>query len=285
MGTNLNLINPKDLKNKLYDSDTRIVDCRFDLFNPDSGRCSYEEGHIGNAAYADLNLDLSSSQLKSGGRHPLPDLDEFKKKLESWGISNDSYVVVYDQGNGGFASRLWWLLKCWLGHQNVVLLDGGLKKWIDAGLPLRQGQATIDRGFFDAESDDEATISGDKIFKELVLNKNMLLIDARDQSRFKGDFEPIDKKGGHIPGAINLPFEQNLNNKDEFIQSHQIKNNWDKILGKNSAKLDFSVMCGSGVTACHLVFSAEIAGLKRPKLYVGSWSDWIEHPKWSLVDD
>ena len=270
------LISVADLAANLSDAKFRVIDCRFSLMQPDQGQKDYAVGHIPGASYASLDTDLAAPVSEDSGRHPLPAVDSFIETLERWGISNDSQVAVYDDAGGGVAARLWWLLR-WLGHRNVALLDGGFAAWIGADQSVTQDRSQPDPGSFTGVAADESVWTVTDIESWVGAGKDFILVDARDDARFRGEKEPIDPVAGHIPGAANLPFNRALNSDGTWLSADQIKGNWANIAA-GAQEGAWGVMCGSGVTACHLALSASIAGLPDPCLYVGSWSEWVRDP-------
>ena len=254
----------------------RIVDCRFDLMQPDRGKAAYLGGHIPGAVYAHLDDDLAAPVTAATGRHPLPDPAAFAATLGCWGISAASQVVVYDDASGAMAARLWWLLR-WLGHRRVALLDGGLDAWIAAGGELQEAVPDVRPETFEADPDEGRVITTDELAAAVAGGEELLLVDARDAPRFAGETEPIDPVAGHVPGARNLPFAASLGPDGRWRSAGELAEAWRAVLG-DDAPSDWSTMCGSGVTACHLVLSARIAGLPEPRLYAGSWSEWIRDP-------
>ena len=265
------LISAEEL-DKLPDSDNIcIVDCRFDLADPAAGRRSYDSAHIPGAVFLDLNKDLASVQTASSGRHPLPDSAILEQTLGRLGIDNETRVVVYDANNGAMAARAWWMLR-WLGHDNVCLLDGGLARWSQR-FALSAVQSPVRPRTFKAQERPEMLItSAEIVAADDVAALN--LIDARDAARFRGEHEPIDPVAGHIPGARNLPFVESLTADGVWKSALELEALWTDCLGQNKAT-PWVAMCGSGVTACHLAISALQAGYQQPRLYVGSWSEWI----------
>jgi thiosulfate/3-mercaptopyruvate sulfurtransferase len=255
-----------------------IIDCRFDLMDPDAGRRAFEGGHIPTARYAHLNDDLSAPVSARSGRHPLPDPQVFAATLGTLGIGSRTQVVAYDEANGSFAARLWWLLR-WLGHAQVAVLDGGLKAWIAAGGALTSGTEppASPPAIFQPNIDPAAVIGSAEI-AALLRDPRRLLVDARAAERFAGTVEPIDAVAGHIPGAVNHPFSINLAADGRFLAAEELRRRWQQDLaGRTPANL--VAMCGSGVTACHNLLSLEVAGLPGAKLYAGSWSEWIRDPE------
>lgn len=268
------LIEAAELQDLVGSADCRVVDCRFNLQQPEKGRTEYLAGHISGAVYADLDQDLAGPVTQGSGRHPLPDTNVFKATLERWGIGPGTQVVVYDDASGALASRLWWLLR-WFGHEQVAVLNGGLNAWLAGDRPLQTEVTEHPESAFPAAPDAGRVLTTDEICAMLGEDSDFCLVDARDRARFDGQKEPIDTVAGHIPGAINLHFAENLNADGTWKSSGEIRQVWEGLLGGDTAA-PFSVMCGSGVTACHLVLSAALAGLEEPRLYVGSWSEWIQ---------
>lgn len=272
------LISPQALKDRQEQPGLIILDCRFALEDPDYGRCSYAEGHIEGAQYADLERDFSGPVSKGvTGRHPLPDAQTLLEQLRSWGINEDSDVVLYDDGPGAFAARAWWLLM-WLGKRDgVFILDGGLKAWHAAGFPLSIDAVSRPRGSFNSKPDDRLLISAEQLLERLG-SAGLTLIDARAEARFRGDVEPIDPVAGHIPGAQCAAFSENLDSNGCFLPAEQLKQRFAEQLGERSPE-ELVAYCGSGVTACHNLFALALAGYPVGKLYAGSWSEWINDPQ------
>jgi thiosulfate/3-mercaptopyruvate sulfurtransferase len=267
------LIEAAELQDMLGSADCRVVDCRFNLQQPEKGRTEYLAGHIPGAVYADLDQDLAGPVTPDSGRHPLPDTNVFKARLERWGIGPGTQVVVYDTASGALASRLWWLLR-WFGHSQVAVLNGGLNAWCAGDGPLETDVPEFPESTFPAAPDAGRVVTTDEICSTLSKGDDLRLVDARDRARFDGQKEPIDPVAGHVPGAINLPCSENLNVDGTWKSCEELRQAWAGLLGSDTSA-PFSVMCGSGVTACHLVLSAALAGLEEPRVYVGSWSEWI----------
>jgi thiosulfate/3-mercaptopyruvate sulfurtransferase len=278
--TNNPLIAADQLNQHLNNPSWVIVDCRFNLANPDAGFTAYRHGHIPNASYAHLNNDLSSPVTAMTGRHPLPHVNQLAKKLGEWGISTTSHVVVYDDVSGAFAGRLWWLLRQ-LGHQNVAVLDGGYKHWQQLGLPITTALPTNKPTIFRPYCNEAPGLTAMQVENALA-QKSICLIDARTQERFHGQHEPIDPVAGHISGAANRPFQNNLDGSGFFHQPERLKAEFSSLIAGKSPE-QVVHMCGSGVTACHNLLAMEIAGLRGSKLYPGSWSEWITNPNHSVV--
>lgn len=256
-----------------------IVDCRFDLANPQAGRRAYEAGHIPGARFADLNLDLSAPIGPTTGRHPLPEPAAFGTSLFRWGVTPDSQVVAYDAANSSFAARLWWLLR-WVGHRRVAVLDGGYQAWCAAGGAPEYGVLSPASGAVEGALEGIVGRAGaaptvDTPTLATALHApDRLIVDARAAERYAGATEPIDSVAGHIPGAVNHPFSQNLAADGTFLPAAELRRRWlERLDGRNAEQV--IAMCGSGVTACHNLLSLEIAGLPGAALYPGSWSEWI----------
>ncbi|MBB2495097.1 sulfurtransferase [Aquipseudomonas ullengensis] len=254
-----------------------LLDCRFALDAPTYGSRSYAEAHIPGAQFADLEHDLSGPIHKGvTGRHPLPAVDELLDKLRSWGINQDSTVVLYDDGPGAFAARAWWLL-AWLGkREGVYLLDGGLKAWKDAGLPLNDSQPTVAPGNFAGQADANLLLDAAQLQARLG-STDLTLLDARALPRFRGDVEPLDPVAGHIPGAQCAVFTDNLDSDGRFLPAAQLRQRFDALRGNKPVE-SLVAYCGSGVTACHNLFALSLSGYPLAPLYAGSWSEWITDP-------
>lgn len=272
------LIGPEQLAARQQTPGLVILDCRSALEDPDYGQRNYAQGHIEGARFADLNRDLSSPVVKGRtGRHPLPDADTLVERLRAWGISNDSDIVLYDDGPGMYAARAWWLL-AWLGkREGVYLLDGGLKAWHASGLPLSLDAPGGESGDFTGEPDMSLVLSASRLQGRLG-RPEMTLIDARAEARFRGEVEPIDPVAGHIPGAQCVAFNENLGPDGRFLPPEQLKQRFaEKLQGRPAQGL--VSYCGSGVTACHNLFALCLAGYPLGTLYAGSWSEWIVDPE------
>jgi thiosulfate/3-mercaptopyruvate sulfurtransferase len=279
-GATLPLISCQTLAHGLANENFVILDCRHSLTEPGAGYAVYLAGHIPDARHVDLDRDLSRPAALDEGRHPLPDPDTFVATLRRLGISNDSSVVVYDDCGGALAARLWWMLRHWLGHADVAVLDGGIAAWSEAGLALEQTAATWSAGTYDADAFAGGNIVETEDLIGLLRTGGVLLLDARAAARFDGLTEPIDPVAGHVPGAVNLPFSELLSENGAFRTPADLRQRFEHSLAGRAAG-DVVAMCGSGVTACHLLLGMEVAGLESGRLYVGSWSEWIRdktHP-------
>jgi thiosulfate/3-mercaptopyruvate sulfurtransferase len=266
------LIEPEQLANKLEDPEWVVVDCRFDLKEPEGCRHAYHAQHIPGARYAHLDNDLAGPKHNSSGRHPLPDPKRLTQTLGDWGIDGKKQVVVYDDVRGAIAARLWWLLR-WLGHDQVAVLNGGLKAWQVAGLPLTAKLPGVTPVRFEPRFNESTWV--DVPFIEAGLGKGVYrLIDARSSARFRGEMEPFDPVAGHVPGALSRPFECNLGPDGKFLPANQLHAEFQKLI-QVSDGFQAVHMCGSGVTACHNLLAMEYAGIASSRLYVGSWSEWV----------
>lgn len=266
------VVSTKWLQEHLTNPNLKIIDCRFRLNNPHWGHQQYLKSHILGAYYFDLDQDLSSPKQKHGGRHPLPDLNLFAHKLEQIGIiKNQTNVVVYDDFRFAFASRLWWLLH-YLGHHKVFLLDGGWNAWQKENLPVTGTLPELAQGFFPVQIADDLVVDIETVRKSLDSNTS-ILIDARSGDRYRGENEPIDPVAGHIPGAVNLFWQNMTDSEGYFVPIETQKKFWQFCQDKDQ----IIVYCGSGVTACVNIFSLEMSGIKKPRLYVGGWSDWCSY--------
>ncbi len=267
------LISPAELAQRLDDPAWVVVDCRFVLTDPDAGRTAYRHGHIPGARYAHLDKDLARTPGPMDGRHPLPRPVDFAATLGAWGISNASTVVVYDDLSGAIAARLWWMLR-WIGHEATRVLDGGLEAWEAAGLPIVREISRFPAANYvlnDVRAD--WVVSADQIPAELA--KGASLVDARAPERFEGIAEPIDPVAGHIPGAANWPFTQALRPDGRMHAAVELRQRLRNLAGHSGGLI---AMCGSGVTACHLLLAVSVAGLEDGRVYIGSWSEWIRDP-------
>lgn len=271
------LISAAQLAAAIDSPQLRIIDCRFNLLEPDAGREAYVGGHIPGAVYADLDKDLAAPVTPDSGRHPLPTAATLASTFGKLGIAEDTFVVVYDNQGGAVAARGWWLLR-WLGHNKVALLDGGLAAWTAQGSSLEEGVTAVESQDFVAERQNGWTIEVEEIAAAIENGSDLRLIDARAAARFDGSQEPIDTAAGHIPGTVNLAFDRSLDGDGRWRPMDELRQMWSELLSGDSTE-PWSVMCGSGVTACHLAISAKLAGYPQPRLYVGSWSEWIRDPR------
>ena len=264
------LITSAQLEKHISDPDWIIIDCRYDLADRNSGHNAYLDSHIPGAVYADLHDDLSGTPAMNQGRHPLPIPDKQNENFRKLGINNSHQVVVYDASNACFAARLWWMLQ-YMGHEAVAVLDGGYSHWEQNGLPVKSGNETNKPGDFQGTPRANWLVTVDQV------EGTEKLIDSRDPARFRGDIEPLDRVAGHIPGAINHFWQDNVAENGLFREPSELRTEFMKFLGvTNSSNAVF--YCGSGVTACHNLLAAAHAGLAIPRLYAGSWSEWCADP-------
>ena len=256
------------LRERLGEPLLRIVDCRYKLGEPGAGERLYLEGHIPGAAYLDLDRDLAGPP-GDRGRHPLPEPDAFEAAVRTAGVGEDTLVVAYDEAAEGGAARLWWLLRHF-GHNDVTVLDGGLRGWREEGGPLRAGPEQIEPGNVRARAPTREPASAEQI-SAAAGSTPPVLLDARVPERYRGEVEPIDSVAGHIPGARNLPFME-LAPEGRFLPPEELRARFEAV-GVRSGD-DAVAYCGSGVTAAVLVLAAEVAGIGSTRLYPGSWSEW-----------
>jgi thiosulfate/3-mercaptopyruvate sulfurtransferase len=266
------LISVQQLDAELNAPDLLLIDTRFKLEDTAYGQAAYDAGHIPGAVYMDLDRDLSSPVVPEvTGRHPLPDPAVLEARLREIGLRKTDHVVIYDDGPGVYPSRLWWLLN-WLGHSHVSVLDGGLTAWNKAGLTLSsEVKVRPWPGDFVGHPDNSLLISAEDLLKG---DARWQLLDARAQERFRGEVEPIDPIAGHIPGAQCFPFAANLGADGLWLAPDVLRARFPAIKSDQQRVC----YCGSGVTACHNILAAVLAGLPMPKLYAGSWSEWITDP-------
>jgi thiosulfate/3-mercaptopyruvate sulfurtransferase len=269
------LINVENLQANLTRADWVIVDCRFQLNDPAAGKKMYVAGHLPGARFADLDHDLSSPITAQSGRHPLPNAHDFMQRLGAWGIHPHTQIVAYDHVGGPFAAHFWWLAR-WVGHRHVAVLDGGFPAWQAAGLPLETEAPTITPCEYAGHADAAAWLTTGEVQQNLS-DHSFQVIDAREAERYLGRAEPIDPVAGHVPGALNLPFKENLDSQGKFLPAAALQQRFAAVIGKRTPS-SIVHMCGSGVTACHNVLAMEAAGLSGSKLYAGSWSEWIRDP-------
>lgn len=270
-----NLITAAQLNENLGDTNWLMFDCRFNLADVEEGRKSYAQSHIPGAIYAHLDEHLSSQITPDSGRHPLPHTNQLLAWLASCGMSRDKQVVVYDHSGGAMAVRLWWLLKCF-GHGAVAVLDGGWPAWMDMGYATTAKLTRPAAGQYHAEFDRSRVVSIQEVMANLT-SKSFQLVDVRSSERFSGANEPIDPVAGHIPGAINIPLTENLDESGCFKSPQQLRELYAPLTRQYAADQQV-YMCGSGVTACHSLLAMQLAGYPMPRLYDGSWSEWIRDP-------
>ncbi len=270
------LVDVTTLREKLDDPTWRVVDCRHNLMAPEAGREAYRQAHIPGAVYAHLDEDLAGPITPASGRHPLPEPAELARTLGRWGINRQTQVVVYDDAGGAIAARLWWLLR-WLGHRSCAVLDGGWQAWTAAGAPVTDAVPQIEPVEFAIRHGDSLAWVDEAYLLMNLHSHRDLVIDARAAPRYRGEVEPIDPVAGHVPAAVNLPFDGNLDENGRFRPPQALAQRFQAVLGDRGPGSAVH-MCGSGVTACHNLLAMEVAGLTGSRLYPGSWSQWIRDP-------
>ncbi|MFD2617140.1 sulfurtransferase [Terrilactibacillus laevilacticus] len=249
-----------------------FVDCRFNLQNPDEGQNQYHEGHLPGAIFFDLEKDLSADVSEHGGRHPLPNEEEFVKKLGKCGIDGTKTVIAYDDQDGAMAAHLWWLLQ-YYGHPNVQIMDEGFTAWKEKGYPIEQKMSLAKETHFIPHIHPDWVLTMSDVKALDVSKGDTILIDSRAPERFSGKVETVDKKSGHIPGAVNWFWKDNRSEQGKWKTAEELKSRFEPLKQKDQ----IVVYCGSGVTACGNIIAMKEAGLKNIKLYSGSWSDWISY--------
>jgi thiosulfate/3-mercaptopyruvate sulfurtransferase len=252
-----------------------VLDCSFDLGDAGAGERAYAAGHIPGAAYVHLDRVLSAAKTGRNGRHPLPTKEAFAQAMAALGANDTTQIVAYDNAGGMYAARLWWMLR-WVGHPAAAVLDGGLAGWQSAGQPLATDVPAAQRGNFSMRASLVDTIDYEGVKANLDTQKKLVL-DARAPDRFRGENETMDPVGGHIPGARNRLFRDNLAADGRFKPPAQLRAEFDALTGGRPAG-ELVAQCGSGVTACHNLLAMEVAGLAGATLYPGSWSEWCTQP-------
>src|SRR5450830_2153189 len=272
------LISASELAQHLNDSRWVILDCRHDLLNHNAGRDAFAAGHIQNAQFADIDTALSGPKTAFGpqftGRHPLPERATLLTTLRAWGINDDTQVIAYDAQGGMFAARLWWLLR-WIGHPAVAILDGGMAAWQAENLPLVTPVAPARAT---GKLIEKASLTRTVSVQDVVANletQALTVLDARAPDRYRGENETIDPVGGHIPGAKNRFFKDNLQPDGRFKSAQELEQEFAGLISTAESTI---LQCGSGVTACHNLLALEVAGLPGAALYPGSWSEWCADP-------
>ncbi|AFZ22562.1 rhodanese-related sulfurtransferase [Cylindrospermum stagnale PCC 7417] len=272
MTNNQFAVSQKWLFEHLDDPQVVIVDCRFSLADPQLGQQQYQASHIQGSYYLDLNQDLSSPVGEHGGRHPLPNPTDLANKLAKIGVnSQKTLVVAYDDSRFAFASRLWWLLR-YLGHEQVAVLDGGFAGWQKADYPVTDLIPPARLATFTPQIQTELVVDITAV-KSRKDNPEVILVDSRESDRYRGEREPIDKIAGHIPGAVNYPWQEVTDSSGYLLPQLEQRRRWNNL----DPAEEIFVYCGSGVTACVNLLSLALAGIPTGKLYAGSWSDWISY--------
>jgi thiosulfate/3-mercaptopyruvate sulfurtransferase len=270
------LVTVDELAGHLKDPGWCVFDCRHDLADPTKGERAYREAHVPGARFAHLDRDLSGTKSGRNGRHPLPDAGAFAKWLAQQGVDGTKQVIAYDDAGGAFAARLWWLLR-WVGHRSVAVLDGGWAAWLAAEQPTTDELPPLTPAGFEGRPDPSMIV--DAAWLEGHLDQpDLRLVDARSPDRYRGENETIDPVAGHIPGAVNRFFKDNLRTDGRFEPAAELRAVFESIAG-GVPPTAIVHQCGSGVTACHNLLAMEIAGLPGARLYPGSWSEWCSDPQ------
>jgi thiosulfate/3-mercaptopyruvate sulfurtransferase len=266
------LVDVDTLRAHLGDARWRVVDCRFDLTNPGAGRAAYLEAHVPGAVYVHLDEDLSGPPVTDHGRHPLPTPEALRDLFGRLGIATDTQVVAYDAAGGALAAaRLWWLLR-YMGHHAAAVLDGGWSAWRESGYETRAGAESAQAVEFRGEPRTEWLVTAERV------PEAALLVDAREPARYRGETEPLDPVAGHIPGAVNHYWQQNLDSGGRLHAPEELALRFKDTLGTHAPEKAV-FYCGSGVSACQDLLALAHAGLGAARLYAGSWSDWCRDPE------
>lgn len=260
------------LLDRLEDSSLRVVDCRFQLMDPQAGRRAYERDHIPGAVYFDLEKDLSAPVGEHGGRHPLPDPQTFAEKLGRAGIDDSITVVAYDDQRGMVASRLWWMLR-YLGHEKVFVLNGNYSLWKEKGYPVTDEVPSFDIARFFPRIRTEMVVDMERV-RDRIGRDEVIVIDSREGQRYRGETEPIDPVAGHIPSARNFFWGDCMREDGTWYDPSTQKKRFSGV----NDDAEIIVYCGSGVSACPNILALCEAGYDQVKLYAGSWSDWCSYP-------
>ncbi|MFB3387196.1 sulfurtransferase [Flavobacterium sp. LAR06] len=269
------IINSEDLLPLKDSSEIVLIDARAGV----NAEENYKNEHLKGARYVDLNRDLATLEENpaNGGRHPLPSLEKFSQVLSTLGISLTSHVVIYDDKNGSNASsRFWWMLRA-IGHEKIQVLNGGLQAAIKTGFPTSSEIEHFDATEYKVSAWKLAVADIEEVEKARNNSEN-IVIDVRDKNRFDGLTEPLDLIAGHIPGAINVPFSENLSEDGFYKSAEELNKKYTALIGDTKPE-NVIVHCGSGVTACHTLLAMDYAGIEIPKLYVGSWSEWSRNDR------
>ncbi len=268
-----NIVTPKWLKENLQNEKLVLVDCRFSLMDKEYGKRSYEESHIKGAVRIDIETELSAPVKEHGGRHPLPNVEELKITFENIGISNDSIVVAYDEGDLSGPARFWWILK-YLGHDKVYVLNGGINVFAEIGGETNSEKTEVKKGKFEVNPNENMRVNMEYV-RERVNKENIAIVDCRENIRYAGEFEPVDKKSGHIPGALNY-FWMDILNKNEDRLTIKSEKSLEEHFNKLKDFKEVIIYCGSGITASPVSLALTEADIDH-KLYTGSFSDWISY--------
>jgi thiosulfate/3-mercaptopyruvate sulfurtransferase len=246
-----------------------LADCRFELSSPEAGYNAYQQSHLPGAHFLNLSKDLSGAKGSTGGRHPIPTEEHFSGVMQGIGLNQDTLLVAYDDGSHAGAARLWWLAR-YFGHDRVSVLNGGLAAWTRAGLPTDTEAPLAQSGSFKAAAKPAMRLDFEQV---TTASPAPLLVDARDRGRYSGAVEPIDPLAGHIPGALNMPWQTAMDAQGLLLDAQGQRQRWQHLLNNERPLVNY---CGSGVTACVNLLSMELAGINNALLYPGSWSDWCQ---------
>ena len=269
------LISTETLAAHLNKRSWLVADCRYNLKDEEWGHAQYSAAHIPGAVFVSLAHDLAATRTGTNGRHPLPSPDAMAATFARLGIGDHTQVIAYDQDAGPFAARLWWMLR-YLGHDAVAVLDGGFAKWMREGRPVQRGAETRPAAAFTPRLQKEMRVTVEDVVTRLG-DPSRLLVDARSAERFAGQPDPLDNVPGHIPGARNRPYRDNISSEGTLRPGAELKADFEHVL--DGRRPDETVMyCGSGVTACYNLLAMEHAGLRGAKLFAGSWSEWEADP-------
>ncbi len=282
MKTFTTFITSEELISIINNENLVIVDCRFDLANPDWGLHNYITGHLPKAIYAHLNNDLSDQIGPTTGRHPLPPQEKFFLTCSLWGINSSSQVIVYDTSFGSFAARLWWMLK-YYGHENVAILEGGFSQWVLNNYPIETGKVTpTPSTFFEKRNEDLLVTTND--MEKIIKQEDWAIIDARAPERFSGELEPLDAIAGRIPNSVNFFHQKQLDEVGRLLPKNQLESEYNSLIN-NKSKEKIVLYCGSGVTSCFSIAVMNHLGIQNTKLYLGSWSEWIRNKNHPIIND
>ncbi|AKA48977.1 hypothetical protein IX51_07580 [uncultured archaeon] len=264
--TNRTIVETGWLAKHLREDDIVVADCRYNLMDSSEGRKKYLSGHIPGAYFVDMETDLTGEKKEHGGRHPIPDKDDFSKKMSAIGVEKGKTVVAYDDDLSG-ASRLWWLLN-YFGHDHVYVLNGGIGKWMEEGREISLELPVEMNSRF------EPAVNHDLLFDVHTVrsSRSNVIVDSRAPERYAGKHEPIDFKAGHIPGAVNIFYRDAMNPEGKIKERDDLRK-----LYKNTGPSPV-IYCGSGITSCVNILGMAVIGIEA-KLYPGSWSDWISYPE------
>lgn len=272
------LIGPRAAASLLRGGGAVAIDCRADLANrdPQAAEALYASAHLPGAVRADLERDLSDLSIAGRGRHPLPSAESFSRSLSAWGIAPGTPVIAYDAMQGALAAaRLWWMLRL-AGHEDVAVLDGGWQGWQAMGMPVEAGVVRRTPVARSVAYDESQLVTSAALAGDLAAGR-IALLDARAAPRFRGEVEPLDPVAGHVPGARNRPYGDNLDANGRFKPAAELAADFGALIGAHAPR-DTVLMCGSGVTACHNLLAMEHAGLAGARIYPGSWSEWVSDP-------